>query len=122
VAATVEGSGEDQSRTWWDTAVEFEGSSERMGGERLWVRISVASGRSVSRILWVVGSVCASVMPTMPQPAPSSRILRLCFERVASSNGRRGNELLGEDELSRYNIDAMYDDKTRPASLILSVS
>jgi hypothetical protein len=45
--------------------------------ERLWVRISEASGRSVRRIWEVEGRMWESVMPTMPQPAPSSRILRL---------------------------------------------
>lgn len=112
-AAMFGGSGEDQSRTWWEILDKLEGREARIEGWRLCVRISVASGRSVRRIWEGVGRVCRSVIPTMPQPAPSSRILRLGCERVVSSIGRRGN-----DESMGRGREAMYDDNTRPASLL----
>lgn len=68
-----------------------EGLRSRTGADVLRERISVASGRSVRR-MWVgEGSVCRMVMPTMPQPAPSSRMLSEGDDRADSSMGRRGN-------------------------------
>lgn len=69
----------------------MEGLRSRTGADVLRERISVASGRSVRR-MWVgEGSVCRMVMPTMPQPAPSSRMLSEGDDRADSSMGRRGN-------------------------------
>ncbi len=67
-----------------------EGGRERMLGDRFCVRISAASGRSVRRIWWGFERVCKRVTPTIPQPAPSSRMLRPGDESVVSSKGRRG--------------------------------
>lgn len=91
VAATLEGSGRDQSRTWWEILEAVEGRRLRIGADVLHERISVASGRSVRRMRLGEGSVCRMVMPTMPQPAPSSRMLGKGDDRVDSSMGRRGN-------------------------------
>jgi len=69
----------------------LDGRRLRIGADVLHERISVASGRSVRR-MWVgEGSVCRMVMPTMPQPAPSSSMLSEGDDRVDSSMGRRGN-------------------------------
>lgn len=119
MAEMLEGSGRDQSRTWWEIVVVLEDGRQR---ERLWVRISVASGRSVRRIAWGFGRVRQSVMPTIPQPAPSSRILRPGFESVVSSDWRRDNVFRDDGELERWGRDAIYEDRTRPASLMTNVS
>jgi hypothetical protein len=55
----------------------------------------------------------------MPQPAPSSRMLRLGWESVRSNNGRCGSDVVGDVDCVEV-IDAMYDDKTRPASLFIT--
>lgn len=68
-----------------------EGLRSRTGADVLRERISVASGRSVRRMRVGEGSVCRRVMPTMPQPAPSSRMLSEGDDRADSSMGRRGN-------------------------------
>lgn len=74
----------------------------------------MASGRSVRMIWEVLGKVWESVTPTTPQPAPSSRTLRLfctsAFCRVGSfgRSSRRGEGM---------ETDVRYDDRTRPASL-----
>jgi hypothetical protein len=44
VAATFEGRGRDQSRTWWEILEAFDGYHFKDEAERLCVRISVASG------------------------------------------------------------------------------
>jgi hypothetical protein len=44
----------------------------------------------------VEGRMWESVMPTMPQPAPSSRILRLGRESVCSNNGSCGSEVVDD--------------------------
>ena len=61
--------------------------------ERLWVRIDVASGRSV-RVMFEVGKEVASVMPTIPQPAPSSRMLRFSLDNTLARAGRCGRWLI----------------------------
>lgn len=119
MAARLEGGGRDQSRTWWDIVVVLGDGRQ---SERFWVRISVASGRSVRRIVRGFGRAWESVMPTMPQPAPSSRMLRPGCESVVSSSWRRGNVFRDDVELERWGRDAMYDDKTSPASLISNVN
>ena len=91
VAATLEGSGRDQSRTWWEILEAVQGRRLRIGADVLRERISVASGRSVRRMRLGERRVCRMVMPTMPQPAPSSRMLSEGDDRVDSSMGRRGN-------------------------------
>jgi len=52
-------------------------------------------------------------MPTIPQPAPSSRILRFFF---ASSFSRFGNPGIEVDGVSG-DIVARYDETSKPASL-----
>lgn len=46
---TLEGRGEDQSRTWWESFEEVGGG--RVEGERFFSMISVASGKSVKSTL-----------------------------------------------------------------------
>ena len=65
------------------------GHEEMESCERLWVKISVASGRSVRMILLKVVNRGARVRDTIPQPAPSSNTLRsLPF---LSRDSRRGS-------------------------------
>jgi len=52
------------------------------------VRISEASGRSVRSILEICGKRVASVIPTIPQPAPSSIISRSFSDNVLFKLGK----------------------------------
>jgi hypothetical protein len=63
----------------------------------------------------MLGMAEASVMPTIPQPAPSSRTLRSFL--LATRALRRGSL---ESALLRDAIVERYEDNTRPASLRLS--
>lgn len=86
----------------------------RTEGDKFCVRISVASGKSVrmTREIWELNN-CDSVMPTIPQPAPSSRALRLLLDKEFSRTGSRatGFWVSGEE------TDARYEESTTPASL-----
>lgn len=72
-------------------------SEEARKGARFRSRISEASGRSVRIILLMLADKeCVSIKPTIPQPAPSSRILRYFLLRRFSRVGRRGNGAGGD--------------------------
>jgi hypothetical protein len=63
----------------------------------------------------MLGMVEAIVMPTIPQPAPSSRTLRsFLLATRASRRGSLESTLLGDASVERY------EDNTRPASLSFS--
>lgn len=53
----------------------------------------MASERSVRRVWVMVGKRVERVMPTMPQPAPSSMTFRFGFDRVLFSSGNCGSDL-----------------------------
>ena len=61
-----------------------------MERERLCMRIGEASGRSVRMNFWKWERDEARVMPTIPHPAPSSRILRFALWRSISRIGSFG--------------------------------
>jgi hypothetical protein len=61
------------------------------------VRISEASGRSVRKMLEICGKRVASVIPTIPQPAPSSMTLRFLFDSVLFKLGNCGKAFVFDD-------------------------
>ena len=109
------GRGEAQSKTWLESFERIWGGRERVVGERFLERISEASGRSVRVTCLRWGKEDARVMPTIPQPAPSSRTLRFGLCKACSRIGSFG--VLGEGLKGGDEREARYEEKTRPASL-----